>query len=523
MYNLLFEVYSEEIPSEMQHTSSFKIYSDIEKKMSALFNKKLDGNYFYTPNRIGFFILNVPSHAESVSKDIKGPKITADDKAIQGFMRKNSIKNINDMKKLGDYFFYQKTMSSKSPKEEIKSIIEDVLLSFNWPRSMRWGEYPTRWIRPIHYITCLLNEEIIPVKFGHIVAGNQTKFRDRLINVKSFESYRELSKKENVLIFQEERLKVMLSEVREKCQKHNIFLVEDYSLLKEIANLVEYPYVAIGRIEKEFLDMPREFLVSMLKFHQKYLMTEDENGDLAPFFIIVSNVMTKDNLNTVILGNEKVLKSRLYDARYFYNQDLNYKLIERLEKLKKVTYHHKIGSYYKIVTDIKNTALNIAEQISFQDKYKVCRASLLLKSDLVTEIVSELPDLQGIAGYYYALKDNESPDIASSIREHYLPQGPNDKVPTSNLGIIMSLADKIIKLNSMFSINIKPTGSKDPYALRRAAIGIIRIICSNKIQINLKHLISQEVENFIKERVEVLSKDKKNIYDIDLKYINESI
>ncbi len=523
MPELLFEIYSEEIPSEVQDFSASKIFNTMLDRLHKLFQKEFKGEYFFTPKRIGFYISDIPKVVDSTSLEIRGPKITAPKKAIEGFLKKYSLKDISYLIEKEDYYYYIERSEKKCVKEVIKSVIEEIIKTFVWPKSMRWGKYDIKWIRPIHSILCSFDKEIIPVNFGHITASNQTPGKNKIITVDSFATYKQNLEELDICIFQAKRLEIIETQANSICESLNISMIKDDALIREIANLVESPHVTIGKIEEKFMKLPKEILISMLKFHQKYLMTKDSNGNLAPYFIIVSNVMTIDNLQTVITGNEKVLRSRLSDAEYFYNQDLKTKLIDKFVKLKKITFHHEIGSYYDKIQIVKKVALDIAKQIQLDSKDKIERTSLLIKSDLVTEIVNELPELQGIAGYYYALNDNEGDDVANAIKEHYLPQGPSDPVPKKVLSIIMALADKIVTLNSMFEINIKPTGSKDPYALRRAAIGIIRIICSNELEIKLSHLLNKDVIDFIKERISILSNNGKNIYSIDLKYINNSL
>ena len=477
MPNLFFEIYSEEIPSEMQELGATRIYYTLVEKLHKLFKMDFNGEYFFTPRRIGLYISEIPDVLCGSDDEIRGPKINAPNKAIEGFLKKYKLSDTSALIKRGEYYFFKEKSVKKDSMGVLKSLIEEIITSFNWPKSMRWGNYEIKWIRPVNSILCLFDKKVIPVKFGHITASNKTQVKNNLIVINSFKDYVQECEKEKVHISQDRRLQIIKDQAKKICKQLNISLIEDNNLLKEVSNLVESPYVAIGRIEERFMKLPKEILVSMLKFHQKYLMTEDSNGNLAPYFIVVSNVMTKDNLKTVISGNEKVLRSRLADAEYFYNQDSKTKLIDKFDKLKKVTFHHEIGSYYEKISDVKKIALKLADQLQINDKQKVIHTTLLIKSDLVTEIVNELPELQGIVGYYYALNDNESKDVANAIKDHYLPQGPSDPVPKSLLSILMALSDKIVTLNSMFSINIKPTGSKDPYALRRAAIGIIRIIC----------------------------------------------
>ena len=526
MSELLFEIYSEEIPSELQEYGAEKLYTTVITKLKELFAQEFSGEYFFTPRRIGFYITGIPTILKEKIEDIRGPKVNSPEQALQGFLKKYNITDTSTLIKKGDYYHYVQKLEEKATKELIKALLEDVVSTFNWPKSMKWGSYKIKWIRPIHSMLCMYNGEVVPVQYGHIIASNLTTGRwmlsDEKFQANSFAEYQTNLQKAGVDVFQEQRLESIRKQVEQKTKSLGLNMIEDMRLLKDVANLVESPYVTIGKIDDRFMALPKEVLITTLKFHQKYLMTQHENGHLAPYFIIVSNIMTQDNLETVIVGNEKVLKARLSDAEFFYNQDTSTKLIQKFQELKKVTFHHEIGSYYDKIQTIKQVAIALAKQMRV-DEELVERAAHLIKADLVTEMVKELPELQGIAGYYYALKDGENKDIANAIKEHYLPQGPSDPVSNSPLSIVMALADKIVSLNSMFAINIKPTGSKDPFALRRAAIGIIRIICSNKLQLQLKLLLRHDVVDFILDRIDNLAAEENNVYSIDLKYAKEAL
>ena len=524
MPELLFEVYSEEIPSEMQEYGAEKFYSMVKARLRDLFDQEFDGKYFFTPRRVGFYIENIPKILNEKTEKIRGPKFTASEQAINGFLRKYNIKDVSKLTKEGEYYYYINKLEEKNSNESLKTILEEVLSIFQWSKSMKWGDYQIRWIRPIHSILCVYDNEVIPVEYGHIKASNVTTgcwmIDDKDIKVHSFREYKTQLEEAKVYVFQEQRLQSIREQVQEICKRLNVQMIDDQELLKEVANLIEFPYAAVGEINKRFMTLPKEALVATLKFHQKYLMTDYADKKLAPYFIIVSNIMTRDNLKTVVAGNEKVLKARLADTEFFYNQDINTRLIDKFSKLKKVTFHHDVGSYYDKIQMVKEVAINLARQLKVDERI-VKNTVLLIKADLVTEMVKELPELQGIAGYYYALKDGESQEVANAIKEHYLPQGPSDPVPSSYLSIIMALSDKIVTLNAMFNIGIKPTGSKDPFALRRTAIGIIRIICTNKLKLKLHDLLEKKVMEFILDRVKIMDSEQGNIYSIDLKYIHE--
>ena len=525
MAELLFEVYSEEIPSEMQEYGGEKLYNIVIAKLEELFDQEFSGKYFFTPRRIGFYIENIPKTLNEKSEEIRGPRITAQEQAINGFLKKYNIADVSELTEKGEYYHYVNKLEGKKSNELLKPMLEEVISTFQWSKSMRWGAYQIRWVRPIHSILCVYNSEVIRIRYGHIKASNTTggcwMIDDKKIQANSFKEYKPQLEEAKVYIFQEQRLQLIKEQAEEICQKLNVQIIEDKELLREVANLVEFPYVVVGKIDKRFMKLPKEALITTLRFHQKYLMTEYIDKKLAPYFIIVSNVMTQDNLKTVAAGNEKVLKARLADTEFFYNQDTSTKLIEKFSELKKVTFHHDIGSYYDKIQVVKEIAINLARQLKVDEKM-VENTAMLIKADLVTEMVKELPELQGIAGYYYALNDGESQEVANAIKEHYLPQGPSDPIPTSNLSIIIALSDKIVTLNSMFDISVKPTGSKDPFALRRAAIGIIRIICANHLKLKLKVLLREDVIGFILDRVRIMDSEEKNIYFIDLNYVKNS-
>ncbi|WPX96834.1 glycine--tRNA ligase subunit beta [Candidatus Bandiella euplotis] len=529
MSELLFEIYSEEIPSEMQEYGAKKLYDMISTKLEELFDHKIIGQYFFTPRRIGFYIESIPTILQAKIEEVRGPKIQAPKNAIDGFLKKYNLTETSELVEKNGYYHFLQKMEGKSTLELLHQLLEEVVATFPWPKSMKWANYQIKWIRPIHSILCVYGGKVIPVKYGHITASNITTGRwmlnEAMIQVNSFSEYQTNLQKAEVEIFQEQRINSIKKQVEQKIANLNVSMIEDHDLLHEVANLVESPYVAIGKIDSKFMQLPKEVLVTTLKFHQKYLMMECGNKELAPYFIIVSNIMTDDGLQTVITGNEKVLKARLSDAEFFYTQDTNTKLIDKFQALKKVTFHHEIGSYYDKIQLIKQVAVDLAKQLQV-DQSLVEHTTLLIKSDLVTDMVKELPELQGIVGYYYALKDGETKEVAAAIKEHYLPQGPSDPVVTSNLSILMALADKMVTLNSMFKIGIKPTGSKDPFALRRAAIGIIRIICANQLSLKVHDMLRSDVINFILDRVEILEKEigeGKNAYLIDLCYIKEAL
>jgi glycyl-tRNA synthetase beta chain len=526
MPELLFEIYSEEIPSEVQKYGSERFYALLQKRLHLLFGLKFTGEYFFTPRRISGYINDIPATIEEKTQEIRGPKMNAPENAVLGFLKKYGVVDISQLTKKEGYYYYTEKLERQHSNQLLQVLLEEIISSFQWPKSMKWGAHRIKWVRPIHSMLCVYNGKVIPFKYGHMTASDTTvgnwMLSNKKIKVSSFNEYKNKLQNASVCIVQHQRILSIYQQVKKICTQLKLSLIEDEGLTKEVANLVEQPNVAIGKIDTKFMKLPKEVLITTLKYHQKYLMLENADKTLAPYFIIVSNVMTEDNLKTVIAGNERVLNARLADAEFFYNQDVSTKLVDKFQKLKKVTFHHEIGSYYDKMQIVLNVALDLSEQLKFDAK-TVERTAYLLKADLVTEMVKELPELQGVIGYYYALKDGEDQKVADAVKDHYLPQGPTDHVPTAHLSIIMALADKIVTLNSLFEINIKPTGSKDPFALRRAAIGIVRIICSNHLNLKLKNLLRQDVVDFILDRVEIIEVDKSDTYSINLRYIKEAL
>lgn len=498
--DLLLEIYSEEVPFGHQKlaakTLCTKIVDGINKKniVSSYYN------YFFTPRRIVIYFKELHSILLQ-NREIRGPRLSASIKAIEGFRNKYQGNNIKLYKKNGYYYVLFLDLT-----EIIKVTLVDVIeKSFNscyCTPTMKWGNHNIKWMRPILSILCILGNIILPVQYGHIVASNVTygdwlKYYRKYV-IKSYSHYYCLLLKYGIFLKQKHRILILRNKI--------IFLVGSCNIVGaneffcQVVNLVESPSVLIGRIKKRYLLLPREVLITVLKVHQRYLMLEDNTGVLLPFFIVIVGNHIKRNINTILLTNERVLEARLQDAEFFVKQDRKYGLFDRLRLLRKTVYHSKVGFFSKKI----DLMLKIAVDLSYQMHCSISlslRTVSLVKNDLTTYMVQEFPELQGFIGYYYAYLDNEPNQVALAIKDHYLPQVFTDKVPKSTLSIIMALSDKLSSLNLLFNI-VHPTGSKDPFALRRAAIGIIRIIYENNIKISINHLTSREILLFIEKRID---------------------
>lgn len=509
MSNILIEVLSEEMPADVQQDAAYNIANlllhNIKEKFIKLDNLPFIEN-FVTPRRLAFYIkgLNINACTHDF-EEIRGPKVTAHEDAVDGFMRKYIVQSSDDLKIRGEFFYYDKPTTKKDYKIILKEIIEESLTGFTWSKSMYWGDYKLAWIRPIHSIICLLDNEILPIKLGHIKSGNITYGHRFMssgeIKINSAEEYIDKMKKANVILSPEDRKNIILDGIKKITSKLKLNILNDEDLLEEIVGLIEYPVVLLGKISNQFMNLPNEVLITVLKVHQKYMMLIDKKNEVAPYYIIVSNIKTSDDNATIIKGNERVLNARLTDAQFFLTNDIKIKLEDRSEGLHKLLFHRDIGTIYEKVERIRKLLMRITEDIGINSE-NADRAAILMKNDLTTDMVSEFPELQGIMGGYYAEHDGEDIEVVRAIHDHYKPQGPHDYVPLTKLGGILAIADKIDTLQEMFNINIKPTGSKDPYALRRAAIGIIRIISTYKFIIPFSDYgIRHDVLEFISERL----------------------
>lgn len=505
MPELLLEIYSEEIPAGMQQNNVDALAKQLALKLAATLEKgnMVSYEHWVTPQRIGLYFDNIPASISAKLEEVKGPKVNAPEIALQGFLKKYNLAK-DDLSQKDGYFFANVKQGSDDIYAFLKEAIEDTLKTFTWPKSMRWGSHEISWIRPIHNILCLFDGKVLPVKFGHLTANDKTYghrfMAPNELAVQNEKDYSAKLKDHKVILDQEERKRIIKSEAAIQLAPLGFLLKEDNALLDEIAGLVEFPVCLIGKIDSQFMSLPEEVLTITLKHHQRYLMVEDKAGKLAPYYVIVANIEATDGGEEIKHGNGKVLRARLEDAKFHYAHDEKQKLDDLVEKLRSLTYHQQIGSVY----DKMQSVLKIAEQIAIDAKAdieQVKRAVTLCKADLVSNMVKEFPELQGIMGYYYALHAKEEKEVAMAIKEHYKPQGPSDSLPSNIIGAILALADKLDTLNQMFAINIKPTGSKDPFALRRAAIGILRISEHYKLQLNLTALgAKKDVIQFISER-----------------------
>ncbi len=462
---------------------------------------------YVTPRRLVLSVQGLSLTQEDSVTERRGPRTDAPKKAIDGFLRSTGL-TLEELEKRrsdkGEFYYAVIKQEGRPTRDVVMEAVNDIVPALTWPKSMRWGDGDARWVRPLRNICCVFGAEVMPFEMAGLSSNSQS-FGHRFLApdsfaVKNFKAFKKDLEQRSVILSTEKRKEIILERARELAVEKSLELLEDVGLLDEVAGLVEWPEVLIGSIDEEFMDVPEEVLVSSIRTHQKYFCLRYKKGAgagrIAPYFIVVSNMKTDDNGAGIIAGNERVLRARLADATFFWNQDRKTPLEERVDDLKRVVFHAKLGSVADKVARIRADAKLLAVWVPHAGLEQVDRAALLCKTDLVTEMVGEFPDLQGLMGYYYAHDAGEPDEVAGAIREHYSPLGPNDTCPNSPVSAAVSIADKIDTLAGLFAIDEKPTGSKDPFALRRAALGIIRVILENKLSVPLKILIDHALKQY---------------------------
>lgn len=523
MAEFLLEIFSEEIPARMQK----RAMEDLAKMVSDALAKNgivvENPKSWVAPRRIGLCIETLPTQPPEVREEKKGPKVGAPQPAIDGFIRAAGINSIdearieNDPKK-GDFYVVDIVKAGSKTTDILANALPQIIQSFPWPKSMRWGIGNLRWVRPIHSIIALFDGAVVDFEIEGVKSGNKTEGHrfhgNGVFEVSNLADYQTKVANANVIIDRDVRKAEIMRQIGDICGANNLELIEDIGLLEEVCGLVDKPVVILGQMDESFLDLPPEVIRLTLRINQKYFVLNSKaTGKLAPNFIVVSNVEAIDGGKAIAHGNARVLAARLNDARYFWDLDRKTSLESRVEKLDKIVFHQKIGSIGDKVKRIVELAGELAPIVG-ADAQLAKRAALLAKADLVTEMVGEFPELQGVMGRYYANNDGETQDVANAIMEHYKPVGPSDYVPTNPVSIAAALADKFDTLVSFFAIGEKPTGSGDPYALRRAALGIIRIVLDNNLRLPLGRNVNDELQSFFLDRLKVYLRDEGYAHDI---------
>jgi glycyl-tRNA synthetase beta chain len=513
MSQLLIEIFSEEIPARMQQGGA----RDLERIASDAFKKAgLTWDSLVThggPRRLTLVVDGLPTATPDLNEELKGPKTSAPAQALEGFLRKTGLTQ-DQLTERDGVWFAEVSQKGRPTTEVVAETLEAIFRTMAWPKSQRWGSNSFRWVRPIHRIIALFDGAVIPYELDlgstiggvskKIVASNVTEGHRFMgsgepFEVKDFADYQAQLAANFVVLAYEDRKAKVLEGSKSVCAAKGLELVDDIGLLDEVAGLAEWPTPILGDMDPQFLALPPEVVRLSMKVHQKYFAVRQPAAEgLAPHYVVVANVEASDGGAALAAGNSKVLSARLSDGQFFWEEDQKVGFDVWTEKLSGVTFHAKLGTMAERVERIAALAREIAQVLKAQgadvDPDQAERAARLSKADLASGMVGEFPELQGIMGGYYARLAGEPDAIADAVRDHYKPQGPADSVPTAPLTVAVALADKIDTLAGFFTIDEKPTGSKDPFALRRAALGVIRLILDNNVRINLHHVINDHVQ-----------------------------
>jgi glycyl-tRNA synthetase beta chain len=517
MPDLLLELFSEEIPARMQAKAADDLRRMVTDKLVAEGLVYEGAKAFVTPRRLALTVHGIPARQPDLKDERKGPKVGAPDAAVQGFLKAAGLKSLDEAKiqrdpKKGDFYVALIEKPGRPAIDVLAEFLPVIVRTFPWPKQMRWGERSAKsgaltWVRPLHSIIATFGMEteepdVVPFEVAGITAGQVTRGHRFMasdeFSVRRFEDYETKLQAAKVVLDSARRKDIILADAKELAFAQGFELIEDQVLLDEVAGLVEWPVVLMGSFDEEFLSIPGEVIRATIRNNQKCFVVRDaKSGKLANKFILVANIEASDGGAAIVAGNERVIRARLADAKFFYDTDLKTKLEDRLPKFEQIVFHEKLGTQAERIDRIERLAVELAPLVG-ADVDKTRRAARLAKTDLLTEVVGEFPELQGVIGRYYAAAQGEDASVAQAIEDHYKPQGPTDRVPSDPVAIAVALADKIDTLVGFWAIDEKPTGSKDPYALRRAALGVIRLVVENDLRINLIAIANAHVVRIAK-------------------------
>lgn len=519
MPDLLLELFSEEIPARMQGKAADDLKRLVTDKLVAEGLVYEGAKAFATPRRLTLTVHGIPARQPDLKDERKGPKVGAPDAAVQGFLKAAGLASLDEAKiqkdpKKGDFYVALIEKPGKPAIDVIAEFLPVIVRTFPWPKSMRWGERSRKpgalqWVRPLHSIIATFGMEteepdVVHFNVDGIEAGQTTRGHRFMapaeFSVRRFEDYEAKLFAAKVVLDSARRKDIILADAKTLAQAQNYELVEDQGLLDEVSGLVEWPVALMGSFDEAFLSIPDEVIRATIRANQKcFVVADPATGKLANKFILTANIEASDGGAAITAGNERVIRARLSDAKFFYETDLKTKLEDRLPKFDQIVFHEKLGTQAERIARIERLAAEIAPLVG-ADVEKTKRAAKLCKADLLTEVVGEFPELQGLMGKYYAEEQGEDASVAAACEEHYKPQGPADRVPTDPVSIAVALADKLDTLVGFWAIDEKPTGSKDPYALRRAALGVIRLVSENQLRLRMM-LLSLSARNLIAEDV----------------------
>ena len=510
MSEFLLELYSEEIPHGLQIDCRTNLEASFQKKLEDHNIKYKHINVFSTPSRLCIHIEGLPTNLLLEAKEIKGPKVGSPEQALEGFLKSNKLDKKDVFEKEIDKgkFYFAKTKQQKIDLQTLFATqVPEILKTLNWKKSMRWSNHSLSWGRPLKSILCLFDKHPVVFDFHHLKSSNKVHvggpYDEKSFIAKDIAQYFSTLKDKKIILDQEVRKKMVLEGLKSVFKKSKCEDNPNPKLVEEVTNLVDYPTALKGQFSKEFLELPEELLHLTMMQHQRYFpMKSLETNKITNSFITISN--NTDEKKLIIAGNESVLQARLSDAKFFWDKNKRQNLVKNVSKLNGITFYKDLGSLYDKTQRVRQLASLIADIIG-ANKGDTEIAGSICKADLVSDLVGEYPELQGVIGKYFALSQGFSPEIANAISDHYLPVGPTDRVPKDKIAICVALADKLDTLIGFFGINLKPTSSKDPFALRRAVLGMIRIILDNKISISLKEIINNAKNLYLSNNVEIIN------------------
>ena len=537
MAEFFLELFSEEIPAKLQRNLREKMLEEFQNFFSSKSINSKKNFSLSTPNRMIIVFEGLDKQIKISSEEIRGPKTNAPEQALEGFLRSNRIEEKDLFKRnteKGEFYFFKSKAKTLNTQDLLTEFIPKLLENYQWKKSMRWGEFDLIWGRPLKSILSVFDNKTINFEFHHIVSSNSTfidkDFEDKKKIFNNFKSYEKFFKRNQVIINQNIRKKIISKEFSKILKKRRLKIEENESLLNEVVDLVENPNVLSCSFDKKFLSIPKEILILTMQSHQKYFPTLDEKNQVTNEFLIVAN--KKDKKGLIKIGNERVIEARLSDAEFFWKKDKTQNLVKKVSDLKLINFFKGLGTYFDKVQRMRKLGGIISDELLIS-KEKVELSASICKTDLTSDLVGEFPELQGIMGGYFSAHQGFDKDISQAISDQYLPIGLDSKVPKKPLSVALSVTDKIDTLVGFFGINEKPTSSKDPFALRRVALGIIRTIVENKIDLKLNDLLvysvnlyknqnfnltnnnlQQELHNFLKDRFKYYLKEKQVRFDI---------
>ncbi len=521
MSEFLLELYSEEIPPNLQLNAKKDLHEKIEKFLIEESLKFGSIKSYSSPTRLVILVSDLPNRIKIPSKEIRGPKVEVSDEIITNFLKahQKSHKDLIKKKTEKGSFYYLKTKAKEILTTEIlKKIVVNSMSSIKWRKSMRWADTELLWGRPLRSILSIYNNKVLPFNYGHLKANEYTFIEKNLDiyakKVLNFKDYQKILLKNNITVSQKDREKKIIKKFEVFYKQKNFKSQYDINLMKEVSNIVEDPHVLLIDFDKKYLELPKEVIISTLQNHQRYFPIFDKKDLITNFFLVVTN--KKDENNLIKEGNKRVVEARLSDAKFFWDKDKSKNLIKQIAKLKEIKFYEKLGTIYDKTQRLRKLSGVLADELNL-NKEKVEIAASISKSDLSSDLVGEYPDLQGLMGKYFALSQGFDEDVSNAVSEHYLPIGTSSLTPKKPISYSVSIVDKIDTLVGFFIINEKPTSSKDPFALRRSAIGLLRTIIDNKLNLKLRNLISYNMKLFKEQGVKEINESTENELIIFLK------